>query len=536
MPNKSNKLPYVFVEIDEIHKNDASKRYDSSEIDAEDEPLIPEPLPPNYYPPAHQASVYSPQAVQPYPYPYPYGHPQYGYQDSYSHSIPLPSKGKDPWFAKSSKDLYEEEYDLDPYDDFDDDFDDYESYLEDGPENDALNLETVVIPVFKNFDDAKGASPLSAASHPYYPSYAQLPLTSLMPFFSTLPYAYNPYRVPFTGPAWPMSNYSGMPGVNNVYASPVNPGFRQRPINPNFVPQVQPKPIRNQMLPRTMPAQVNNPISQPRPDNRFVPRPNNQFQGPRNASQAGVASPQNQLNMPAEAREALLQNQSAQSQSGASQSAQNQSVAQPMASAPKTAAPMVANAANSPAKTQTITANTDAVSVSVSVLPPKTSAGNQPSATVAKTSDASTNATQPIVGAASITGAAVTESKPKKKASEGKQPKESFQEMAMRENAEKTNTKLTEDIDDPTQMGKPLLDASAIETSEMFSTPAKPMNETMTSFFKSSRRKHILMIIIVALILAVIVATVVCAFAVWSGVATIAFDESNIPSLRFGSD
>lgn len=523
MQKKSNKLPYVFVEIDEA---------DNSEDDVlnADASVLPYENPyasilASAYP---QAYSIPPIGV---PTPSPYMQNTGGFAPVMPTQYPV-----NPYSNVLNQDLnslyqIDDSYlDDGDFDDFDEDVDDVIALNEesDDPEKDELNVATVVIPVFKNVESRKNKAQPNSFGH----QYAQIPILPTMPFLQTLPFNYNPFRTPFVNPLWAISQMPmrgntgfGMP----VY--PLQPHQSQRSIQgaqltPNNMNQRMQGASQN--APRTGASHQQDPRQV-----RISSEPVNQVNDVKK-NQQNAMHLQSSLRLPAEAREAF------EAPNVPNRTAGNTGIQQPrQQQRPNSQNPVsgtLGSTSNPSAETQTITANTDSVSVSVSVLP-----SNNPVEAVKPVQTASTpvqkvEEVQPSQGATPIAIPVTKGTKAKKRGNEPKQPKESFQEMAMRENAEKTHTSLEEsnDVDD---MGKPLLDVNAIATSDMFSTPAASMNDSMTGFqFRSSRRKHVLVIVLVALILALVVAAVVCVFAVWSGAATISFDESNVPSIQLSGN
>lgn len=518
MQDKSNKLPYVFVEIDETDNSEDDSFSAEASILPYDQPFT-EAFPGTYA----QSYAAIPQVGMSVPTPYmlntggfaPVMQPQYpvgSYADIYS---------------QSRESIYPLD---DPYLD-----DDYEDYLEDDDlvaerqevsgdaENDELNVATVVIPVFKNVDSRKNKAQFNTTGH----QYAQIPILPTMSFLQALPYAYNPYKIPFVNSSWALPQMP-MRNLGNLGMSPYMPQTPQTinggQVGRNQIAQHPQSISQNPSYPAASYVGVQGRhADSPAPRNNFQKAPDEQ-QGSSNA----------QVRLPAEAREAFS---SANAGSGRTVSSGTQPYnTQINQDTPHSYNRMTAESSNSATEAQTITANTDSVSVSVSVLPSAQSSSTNVATSTKPLKPSVQDEVRPSQGATPIPLPVTKGSKARKRTTEPKQPKETFQEKAMRENAEKTHTSLEESngIDD---MGKPLLDANAIATSDMFLTPASSMNESMTGFqFRSSRRKHVLMIVIVALVLALVVAAVVCVFAVWTGAATISFDESNIPSIRLSEN
>lgn len=522
MQKKPNKLPYVFVEIDEAdNSEDDVLNADASVLPYENPyaSVIPGTYPQSYSMP--------PMGV---PAPSPYMQNTGGFAPV----MPAPYQ-VNPYSGMLEQDfnnLYQVDdsyLDDDIYDDFDDE-DEEDAVIvnqeSDDSGNDELNVATVVIPVFKNVESRKNKTKQNTFGH----QYAQMPILPTMPFLQTLPFSYNPFRTPFVNPLWAISQMP-MRG-NTAYGAPLYPMQPQQPQRPIQNGQFAPSNMNQHM--QGAPQNTPNTGVSNQQDPRRVRSSREPINQVNDAHKNQQNTSRDSLRLPAEAREAFaapsIQKKAAGNAGIQAQMQQSRSHSQnPISGIP-------GNIVNPSTDTQTITANTDSVSVSVSVLPTnnsvETAAAVQPmSAHVQKVEDV-----QPSQGATPIALPVTKGSKTKKRNNEPKQPKESFQEMAMRENAEKTHTSLEEsnEVDD---MGKPLLDANAIATSDMFSTPTTSMNDSMTGFqFRSSRRKHVLVIVLVALILALVVAAVVCVFAVWSGAATISFDESNIPSIQLSGN
>lgn len=519
MQKKSNKLPYVFVEIDEAdNPEDDAINADASVLPYEN--LYASALANAY----HQAYSIPPIGV---PAPSPY------MQNTGGFAPVMPVQYQvNPYSGVLDQGLSGLSQIDDPYlddDDFDDDDDDVIAKNEesDDPEKDELNVTTVAIPVFKNVESWENKT----RSNSYGSQYAQTPILSTMPFFQTLPFSYNPFRTPFVNPLWaisqmPMRGNSGF----GMPAYPLHPHQPQQPIkSAQFAPNNMNQRMQgaSQNAPRTGASHQQDP-RRVRISREPVSQVNDVKKNQQNAMQ-----PQASIRLPAEAREAFGAPNVSNRTGG------NTGIQHPMQQRPNSQNPVsgtLGSTSNPSSEMQTITANTDSVSVSVSVLPSNNSIEAVKPVQAVSTQAQKVEEVQPSQGATPIAIPVTKGTKAKKRSSEPKQPKESFQEMAMRENAEKTHTSLEEsnDVDD---MGKPLLDANAIATSDMFSTPTASMNDSMTGFqFRSSRRKHVLVIVLVALILALVVAAVVCVFAVWSGAATISFDESNVPSIQLSGN
>lgn len=523
MQKKSNKLPYVFVEIDEA---------DNLEDDAisADASVLPYE---NFYASAlanayHQAYSIPPLGV---PAPSPY------MQNTGGFAPVMPAQYQvNPYSGVLDQGLSGFSQIDDPYlddgdfDDFDDDDDVYAASINqesDDSEKDELNVTTVAIPVFKNVESRENKT----RSNSYSPQYAQMPILSTMPFYQTLPFSYNPFRTPFVNPLWAISQ---MPMRGNAsFGMPAYPLHPLQPQQPIKGAQFAPNNMNQRMqgasenAPRTGASHQQDPRRV-----RISSESIKQIDGVKK-NQQNAAQKQASLILPAEAREAFGM------PNVPNRTSDDSGIQQPMQQRPNSqnlVSGTVSNASNPSTETQTITANTDSVSVSVSVLPSNNSIEAVKPVQAVSAPVQEVEEVQPSQDATPIAIPVTKGTKAKKRGGEPKQPKESFQEMAMRENAEKTHTSLEEsnDVDD---MGKPLLDANAIATSDMFSTPAASMNDSMTGFqFRSSRRKHVLVIVLVALILALVVAAVVCVFAVWTGAATISFDESNVPSIQLSGN
>lgn len=534
MQNKSNKLPYVFVEIDEIEEQDALDPYGQDAAVMGYHPSPGAPFPPNLSGPMF------PQIANPYAPPI---GPLAALQMTPQFQVGPYAESLEMLDVDPEDDYLEDDYDIDYLDDEgpegDPGHEEVDKVSKNAPSEESLNLETVVIPVFKNAESPKAKAQSAAFAQGVYP---QVPILPTMPFFQTLPYAYNPFRTPFVNPMWAMQpRVPGMGAVdparmgsypmgaqtstqqrNQIYADPRSHGPQEgsRPRGPMQV-------SHSQSMAQTGRSHMQ--TNRPQGANGVVPDTLRGGQQRR--------SPDSPI-LPMEALEAL-EGASSPEVPLPSHAAQNIKAASSRANvASNVLDPVRVDALNRASNEQTITASTDNVSVSVSVVQPKQAqAGTmdmgparpepkpQPQGQAVAVEQPSQNAA--LTGVPSTTGP-----KAKKKAAAPKAPKETFEEMAMRENAEKTHTSLAES-DGVDQMGKPLLDMNAIETSDMFSTPAASMNDSMTGFqFRASRRKHVFMIVLTALILAAVIAAVVCVVAVWSGAATIAFDESNVPSIQ----
>lgn len=544
MQNKSNKLPYVFVEIDEVEEQDALDPYGQNAAVMGYQPVPGAPFPPNISGPMF------PQMGNPYA-------PPIG---------PLAALQMTPQFQVGPYAESLDMLDVDPDDDY---FDyDYDSdYLEedefdsgDEPESEertakpvkasgeeTLNLETVVIPVFKNSDSGQGKGQTTAQAQTIaqaQAAYPQPPILPTMPFMQTLPYAYNPFRAPFVNPMWARPNISmmGAPQAmrlgsysmgaqaamqqrNQLAANARSQGMQQN-ARPQNMAQGAPSTMHQQNMSQGAYPQSQQ-FNRAQGANKVASEPSNA------GSHQTRISPGSPV-LPMEALEAFEGSRSTDVPLP-SHAARNIKAASNRASmASNMPETISANHMGASSNEQTITASTDNVSVSVSVVQPKQSQANGMETASTQTKPAP----QPQGQAAAVeqtaqNGAPTMKGpKAKKKAAAPKAPKETFEEMAMRENAEKTHTSLAES-DGVDQMGKPLLDMNAIETSDMFSAPAASMNDSMTGFqFRASRRKHVLMIVLAALILAIVIAAVVCVVAVWTGAATISFDESSVPSIQ----
>lgn len=586
MPDKHDKLPYVFVEIDEPEEPEVIKPY-----------IYDDPPYPQYgaspYPGPYQSPMPQGFAGAPYPGPTPSPYPPHGmsaqsYGDPASYQAPdtFEDDSRDfdhPLYSRDQVEDYDLDNDLDDEaleeDDYfvksvdehafdkesdsvdglegdaaiDDDLDDFDFDSFDEPESDELDLKTVVVPVFKNMglprakkgdpQPVQQAQPMTNQAPSQIPPQIiqprpQMPMGQMAPVYQALPYAYNPYRVPFVSPAWmqPFMPIPVMPPVRGPQF-PVSPTpQRQAPVQRGGEagPALQ-QGIANSHA--STGVRGSSKLRDSLPSIKSEPKP----------------SGQSAISMPAEAREALssldrpaapiderrlsrMRDRSASTNASKSPS-----------QGPKAKNTIVIDPTGGASSGQTITANTDSVSVSVKVMPPKAAQGASGAAPAAKnqppTALSASSIPSPLNEAvpasmsnqASIPAAGSTEPKvngqsAKKRPSEPKHPKETFEEKAMRENAEKTHTSLVESaaVD---EMGKPLLDANAIETSDMFSAPATSMNESMKGFFKSSRRKRTLVIVLLALIVAIVVAVIVCLVAVWSGAAVITYDANNVPSI-----
>lgn len=549
MQNKSNKLPYVFVEIDEIEEQDALDPYGQSAAVMGYQPVPRAPFPPNMSGPMF------PQMGNPYAPPI---GPLAALQMTPQFQVGPYAKSLDMLDVEPDDDYLDDDYDFDyPEEDEFDSGDERESSQEPiksakaASEEEALNLETVVIPVFKNADSGQGKGQTTAQAQTIaqvQAAYPQPPILPTMPFMHTLPYAYNPFRTPFVNPMWaqPRISMMGAPEAMRLgaYSMGAQAAMQQRN---QLAANARSQGIQQNAHPQNMGQGAQSTMHQQNMSQGAYPH-NQQFnraQGTnRVASEASNAgSHQTRISpgssvLPMEALEAFEGSRSTDVPLP-SYAARNIKAASNGASvAPNMPETISANHMDAASNEQTITASTDNVSVSVSVVQPKQSQANGMETASMQTNPApqpqgQAAAVEHIAQNASLTGVPTTKgSKAKKKAAAPKAPKETFEEMAMRENAEKTHTSLTES-DGVDQMGKPLLDTNAIETSDMFSAPATSMNDSMTGFqFRASRRKHVLMIVFAALILAIVIAAVVCVVAVWTGAATITFDESNVPSIQ----
>ena len=509
MQNKQKKLPYVFVEIDDIE--DLEELYPHAQASG-----MPRYAPPFAAAPYAPGQVLMPnmqpaQAANPYVPPI---GPLAALQMTPQLQVGPYAQADDVLDVYADDEPFDDEMDEDYVSDYDeadceDDFDDEDDVDFASADDDELNLETVVIPVFKSSKGGKGAIYPQVTTNPYQ----QLPAMPIMPVVQSLPYAYSPFRVPFVNPMYSQPRLPFLGASNGAMG----------------------------MMQAAAPMQASA-VRQPRSGNRFpngksahrnaksAPKKKSQVKRISRESVPEVKAVQKTVrkdlpNMPQEAIEALSKN--------ASSSKSPHDAPMPQSSlgnaSSLTPGQGKAGSVQTSKDGQTITASTDSVKVSVSVLPP-----NQTVIPAQASTPASAQAQsypQLINDAQAVSSASPNSAKAGKKPAEPKRQKESFQEKAMRENAEKTHTSLSE-TNDPTQVGQPLLDANAIATSDMFSTPVASMNEGL----KASGRKHVLVIVLVALILALVIAAVVCVFAVWSGAATIEFGESNIPTIQLANN